>query len=833
MSKLEVKPQFSSKQESLDVRNCAHCGLVVPGALRNASYNKNESSEPETLFCCAGCAFVYDSLHSLGLQRFYGLREQYGDFDATPASQSDTRFEFLDDPKFLELHTQSTSNGFVRVQFYLEGVHCPACVWLVERLTHISQGVNQSRLNFMRKLVDIEFDPDRVSLSELARKLASLGYYPHPATEEHRNGLSRRNNRKLLLRLGVAAVAAANTMLFATSMYQGTFTGIEIRFERLFQWASLLLATPAVFYSATPFYHSALAGLRRGLVHIDLPLAIGILGGFSVSFVNTIIGNPEVYFDSICALIFLLLVGRYVQSLAIARIYNANSTHDGVLPHRAWRVTNDEPREVFAASLCVGDLIHVPCGERVPADGVLLSAEAYLDQAVLTGEARAVRKKSGEEIYAGTRNTTVDIRLRVFAIGEDTRIGTLIQPLQASNNEGIPLGAASSQNVDKVSRYFVICVCLLACFAFFLGYQVSFDEGVSRALALLVVSCPCALALAYPLSCSVAIAQAARAGVFIYNSVLLERILKCRTVFFDKTGTLTKGDMSLEYSWFSESRNDVRMYINELESASRHPIALSLQREFASNDSFEPLLADLQVHVGSGVSGYSRNKERWRIGSQTWAVEEGVVLHEAERALQQCREAALTTVLVCCETECVAVLGLGDSLKLGVREELDSLKKRGLDISLLSGDSPEVVNAVAGQLGIDENSSFGGCSPETKAERIEACRPGVMMIGDGVNDVAALSVADVALGIRGGAEACLKSADAYIADENISGVSALLNIAVGWSRTFRACMIFSLIYNASVSLAAVLGFVSPLVAAVLMPISSLTIVVIAQNARRY
>ncbi len=829
----ELKQIAPVSQDQPDGTSCAHCGLHVPDSLMSASYNSGRGSEAEVIFCCAGCAFVYDSLHSLGLQRFYGIREQYGEFDASPATQSISDFDYLDDERFAALHTKSSSRGFVEVHLYLEGVHCPACVWLVERIPHILTGVYVSRLNFIKKLVSLEFDPTVVSLSEIAKTLASLGYYPHPATEERRNRLARKSNRQLLLRLGVAAVAAANTMLFATSMYQGDFSGIEERFQRLFQWASLLIATPAVIYSATPFYQAALAGLRRRVVHIDLPLALGILGGYCISVINTLTGTREVYFDSICALIFLLLVGRYVQSRAIAKIRDSSNTASGILPHRVWKLVDGQIREAFSASLSVGDIVHVPRDERIPADGTLISEEAFVDQSLLTGESKAVRKEAGDDVYAGTRNGASDIRVSVTSLGDETRIGSLIQPLAASSSEGVVLGASASAYVDAISRYFVVCVCLLACLAFYLGTLADFDEGVSRALALLVVSCPCALALAYPLSCSVAIARAARSGIFVYKNTLLEKILNCHTVFFDKTGTVTRGEMSLEYSWFAEAEKGLSRYIGALERQSQHPIALSLQKTMSEAAITDEVFAETQSFIGKGLSGLCKSGERWRIGSEAWVREEGVVIEgSALSAVHECRELALTTVLLCRGSSCLAVLGLGDSLKPGVAESLASLEKRELRPGLLSGDISPVVHAVAEQLGLDAGMAFGDCSPEDKAEKIADFQPGVIMVGDGVNDVKALAVAEVALGIHGGAEACLQSADAYIADEDISGVPALMGIADRWRRTFRACLLFSLSYNALASLCAVLGYVSPLVAAIIMPISSLTVVLIAQTGRR-
>ncbi|MEM9692370.1 MAG: heavy metal translocating P-type ATPase, partial [Myxococcota bacterium] len=802
---------------------CVHCGLGVP-------VGRPAESDGTGPFCCDGCATVYRVLHDHGLTSYYQLREQVsGDKVRGAATAHDYR-EY-EDPTFTERYVKGGPEE-ASIDFYLEGVHCAACLWLVERLPSLTAGVTEARLDFARSVATVRWDPRQVALSQVARSLDRLGYPPHPTQATIVQEARKREDRKYLIRLAAAGACAGNIMLMAFALYSGAFHGMEERFYVFFRWGSMLLALPAVFWAGAPFFRGAWGALRARTAHMDIPIALGISVGFFSGLVNTIRGVGEIYFDSVATLIFLLLLGRGVQKRQQRWAADAAELRHALTPLHARRVDGDSREErvvdIPVMAIATHDLLEVWPGEVFPADGTLASEFAQVDASVLTGESRPVSVEEGERVSAGTVNLSGQVRMRADATGVETRVGQLMAAVDEAARRKAPIVGLA----DRISGYFVVTVISLAIAVFGFWMWVEPGQAVDRTVALLIVSCPCALGLATPLAIAAALGKAARRGLLIKGGDVFERLAKpCRFVF-DKTGTLTEGGFRIiDWHWRDSISKGAtathRAFVASLEAHSKHPVgraladaepAFHLEVDHALGAGVEIALA---TPLGAGDATVAAG--RWRVGSPAFAGDEADAWSERLRRATSAR--GLTPVMVSREGQVVAVIALGDQLRDDAAASVARLKSWGHETAILSGDDPDAVASVAKTLGVD--SARGGASPEEKLAAVSASTSGgrpVVMVGDGVNDAAALSAASVGVAVHGGAEASLAAADVFITE---AGVAPVLDLVAGARRVLRVVrtnLAFSLVYNVvTVSLAAA-GVIGPLGAAALMPLSSLTVV---------
>jgi Cu2+-exporting ATPase len=789
---------------------CDHCGLPV---------TERGGAGAGPRFCCSACGLAYSIIHEAGLGAYYLHRGQ-ADGASTTRGTGRSYAEY-DDPTFASQHVEATPNG-ARIELFLEGLHCTACVWLVERLGRVVPGVESARLDLGRAALDVRFDPRCVTPSAIARGLDGLGYPPHPSGSARREG-EERGERKLWVRLGVAGALAGNVMLMALALYSGAAS--DPAYAALFRWGSFLLSSVSVFYAGSVFLRGAVAALRTRTPHMDLPVSIGILAGFARSAWNTVFARGEIYFDSISVLIFLLLVGRWLQLRHQRGAARALELIAALAPRAARRVEGARLVEVPAASLAAGDIVEVGADERIPVDGIIVSGRTSVDSSWLTGESLPEERAPGDRVYAGTHNASHTVRLRVEVAGAETRLGRLMQSIEVAQSRRAPIVRLA----DRVAGRFVIAVLGLSVLTFAAWLFVDPSRALDNAVALLVVTCPCALGMATPLAVSAALRRAARGGIFFKGGEFLEVLARPGTIAFDKTGTLTEGRLALA-SFIGES--SVVPLVRAAERRSPHPIGRAL---YAGLTPSTELLADeVNELPGAGVIAQVAGHEV-RVGSA-----EHVASSRADSAgwwhAELTRQVSLGRPAVACSVDGTvrAVASFNDPLRADARSSLDALRAFGYRIALLSGDHELVVESLAPELG-ELVTARGGMSPEDKLAWIEAARRTgpVVMVGDGVNDAAAMSASDVAIAVHGGAEASLVAADAFTTEP---GVSKVLEAVAGARRTLgviRRGIAFSLAYNVVGVLLCMGGWISPLVAAVLMPLSSLTVVTQALRARTF
>jgi len=802
--------EYADASAAAHTVQCSHCGLEAHADARHGADG--------TVYCCAGCETAAAILRGSGLDAsYYALPEPR----TRKVRVTGLSFAEFDHEAFQAAHVRQSPAGLAEVQLYLEGVHCASCVWLVERMPMIVPGAVRAELEVTRAVVTVVWNPKATKLSTLARALDRLGYRPHAYRGRAADVARRAEERAMLTRIGVAGAIAGNVMTIALALYSGLFSGMEAEFERYFRWLSFALVTPAMIWPGRVFFKSAWAALRAGGLHMDVPISLALVVGYGQGAVNTVRGAGPIYFDAVGTLIFLLLLGRYLQHRAQRGAADAAALLGALAPATARVVDGDEVSEIPSEAVLPGMLLEVRAGDTLAADGVVEQGSSSLDLALLTGESAPVTVRVGERVYAGTVNLAAPIRVRVEEAGATSRLGRLLRDVAEGARARPPVVALA----DRMAGGFIAVVLALAALTVMLWWERDPFFAIDNAIALLVVTCPCALAMATPLSFTVAIGRAAAQGILIKGGHALEALTKRGTLFLDKTGTVTEGRLALE-RW---DGSDVRALVLALERYSRHPMATAFAAAWP--DIRIPTADSVREELGNGLEGRV-NGYHVRVGSARWVTKHAVT---PSLASWSALPANLSPVLVAVDGVIVARAGFGDPLRPEARVAVGALQRAGWHVRLLSGDAPSVVQAVATELGIAADHAEGGATPERKRDVVQSARDAatVVMVGDGVNDAAAIAAATVGVAVSGGAEASLAAADVYLAR---GGVASLRDLLDGSTRTMhivRRNMLFALGYNAIGVVLAMMGVIDPLFAAVLMPLSSLTVVLGAWQGRTF
>lgn len=735
---------------------CPHCGTPVEGVA--------------DAFCCAGCEVAFDIIHGAGLERYY-----------------DERTEFAPRPEpvaggWAAAPVDNLPGGLCEARLRVDGLRCASCVWVVERVLEATPGVTHAQVSYATGRAIVRWQPARIDLPRLAQRIAALGYAPRAL------GVESRPDRGLLLRLGVAAFAAMNLMLLHASIYTGWIDTMEPRFLALFQWTALILATPVALWCASPFFAGALSGLRAGVLHMDVPIALGVAIMYVHGVIATLLGH-ETFLDSLGMLVALLLAGRMLEARGRRRAAEAAVSLAASVPHAARRMTPNGIETVPAAEIAVGDTLEVAAGEELAADGVVVGGRGQLRRALLTGEAEPVTIETGQRVEAGTVLVDGSVRVRVAAVGSETLLSRMAAQLEAAADRGAQPTAA-----DRIAPVFTAVTLLVAALAF-TGWTVAAD--VSRAIpvtvAVLVVACPCALALAHPLAAAAGLGAAARRGLLFRSSDALLGMADVDTVMLDKTGTLTAGEMRV-----TAADDDVLRVAAALERNSVHPIARAIVSECSARGIALPFADDVRETPGIGIAGV--------VDGQPWTLRSGGagVVHLRDR------DAAIA-----------GEIRLSDGLRDDAPATVHALHARGIDVVLLTGDHEVAARRMAAAADIDV--VLATRDPEQKAAHIREARAGgrrVLYAGDGLNDGPALAAATVGVAMAGGAASTVLVADGVISSAAIGPILAGFRAADASRRVIRANVRRSVVYNIGAVTAAVAGLVNPLVAAVLMPISS-------------
>jgi Cu2+-exporting ATPase len=785
---------------------CAHCGLPVPEGLLE--------DDAERQFCCSGCHTAFGILHAHGLDSYYGFAERR----EAPVRASGRSYDEFDHPAFVNLYVTALPNGLSRTELYLEGVHCASCVWLVERVPLLVPGVLRAELDVRRSLAVIEWDIATVPLSRIAQSLDMLGYPPHPFRGVARADMRKREDRAMLVRIGIAGAIAINVMLAALALYAGELNTMDASFTRFFRWVSFAITVPAFIWPGRVFFTGAWASWRTRALHMDVPIAIALAAGFVRGAMNTITDSGPIYFDGLALLIFALLVGRFLQQRGQRMAVDAAEELHAIAPSTARIIERDVVRDIPSEALLPGMLLDVRAGESFAADGVVMHGHSSVNAALLTGESRPMSVSVGQMVYAGTLNVESPLRVQVEQAGETSRIAKLMRQVEESAKRRAPI----VQTANRMAGIFTAIVLVAAVTTFVIKSQMSAAHALDDAIALLIVTCPCALALATPLAITVAVGRAARRGMLIKGGDALELLATPGILVLDKTGTLTEGRTALA-AWHGPDW--VKPLVLALEDGSSHPLADGFRRAWSG---LPTATVSASRHVAGGGLEGTVDGHTVRIGSPRFVRESTMSIDESMERVINTLDRTLTPVYVAIDGVLVAIAALGDRVRDDALESLQQLRGRGWRTVMLSGDAQDVVASVGRALAFEAQDAIGGVSPEGKLAFVEQLKATtgrtVVMVGDGVNDAAAIAAAHVGVGVHGGAEACLATADIYLTRP---GLGALVELTEGSRRTLqviRRNIALSIGYNLIGASLAVFGLLTPLIAAILMPTSSITVV---------
>ena len=805
-------PVYNDTPKTQSDSRCLHCGLPNPTA----------SDE----FCCTGCEAIYKTIRGLGLDEFYRYRTIVlsGDAAKAPATPVESKFSELDLPEMLQACTLSELPDRRTVSLRLAGIHCAGCLWLLERLPTFEPGVLSSKVVFGEGKLILTYRPDSTSLSKIAQRLNTLGYPPELPSESLSQARPADADDRMLIRIGVAGFCAANTMMMAVSLFQGMYSGIDEKFGLLFRGVSALVAAPAVFYSAYPFYRSSIAGLRLRRIHVDLPISIAIIAVYLLSVLNTVTGRPDTYFDSVCTLIFLLLIGRYLQSRAIAKAQAASRSAWRLLPLTSKRKTETSTEEVPTKLLRTGDQVVVAAGERIPIDGAVSEGESSVDTSLMTGESKPLAVEPGKDVLAGSLNIERQIIVRAASNGAASRLAALLAKIEEQRG-GRP---QITTLTDRLSTTFVIVVLTVSLLAFAYWSRISVHQALDIMVAFLIVTCPCALGLAAPAALGAAVGRGAAAGVLIKSETAVERLANADTFFFDKTGTLTTGNLELrDTALAGVDEAEAMALIRRLAAISpKHPISRSLLSWAGNLSQTGDGGGETAIVGGRGVE--LREGDRiFRLGSAAWHQKLGAIVPpQAAQLLAQAEDGGDTTVLLSSNEQVIAAFALKDSVTQAANRLIADLRAAGKEVRILSGDNPAAVRTAAAALGLAAGAAEGSLLPEDKAQRVRSLGSRSVFVGDGVNDGLAMQSAGVAISLHGEIEATLEVADMVIPGGDLDRVETALDGSTRTMLSIRRALTVSAGYNLIAGTLALCGLVNPFIAAVIMPASAVSALLI-------
>ncbi|VFM98434.1 MAG: Cu2+-exporting ATPase [Candidatus Kentron sp. G] len=841
---------------------CFHCALPLP----HAGEIVTATIQGETRqFCCHGCKGVSEAIHAAGLEGFYRRTLDDIPLAPPPVPLKDAEVFDLED---VQREYVSCVGEDKEIDLMVEGIHCAACVWLIERSLGQTEGVVQANVNLTTKRLKLRWHDGTVRLSALLGRLGQIGYTALPFDPQAQENRLARENRNLLFRMAFAGFAMMNLMWISIALYAGAD---QSEFRTLFHWAGFALATPTLLYSGFPFFRTAAIGLRHGHLGMDLPIAIGAGVTYLYSLYVTVASPAAgaVYYDTVVNFLFVILIGRYLEAISKRKAVSATQRLLDLQPRAATVMRNDEWSLVSIRSLAAGEVVLVKPGERVPVDGVVTGGSSTVDESLLTGESEPVVKREGGTVSAGTLNIHGALEIRITHLSGETVLGRIIRLVESAG-----AAKASIQRLsDRIVPWFVATTLFLALATFSWWLASGFELALMAATAVLIITCPCAFGLATPMAIAVAAGLGARHGILIKNGGVLETLSGIDHFVFDKTGTLTHGRMTLSavhteiLSWTPgdpggelpacpEPLQPLLARIAALERYSEHPLATAILERAEENAApgTDPgggfAVTNFTYRPGSGIGG-EVDGQTVLIGTAHWLTDHHVSLSPALQAHARRLEGKGTTCLHCAVGgKDMAVMGIEDRLREDAPGLMDALRRFGVRLTLLSGDRETVARAVAEQLVPCANTPFNGrrrpvdegemtviaeVRPEDKhrvISRLQAAGQRVAMVGDGINDAPALAQADVGIALGSGTDVSAESADIVLMHNKLSDLLAANLLARRTLRTIYQNIGISITYNVIMVPLAMAALITPLLAAISMPISSLLVITNAARIRR-
>lgn len=789
--------------------DCFHCGQPIPA---DVQLSVTIDGEPRAM-CCRGCQAVAEAIVANHLEDYYRHRTAPATTPQELVPEALGRLAVYDHPDIQKSFVIDAGEHTREAVLILEGITCAACIWLNER--HLMQlpGVKAVSVNYATHRARIAWDEREISLSRILSEIRLLGYDAHPYNAHAAETLRRQRRSQDLRRLFVAGLASAQVMMFAIALYAGAYYyDMDHGTAQLMRWASLILSIPVVLYSAVPFYRAAWSGLKSRHLNMDVPVSLAVVSGFLGSAWVTWQGEGVVYFDTITMFVFILLASRFLEQGAREKSVEAAENLLKLAPAMATRVRDGRQEVVPVLELAPGDVILARPGEAIAADGVVVEGESSADEALLTGESRPVPKRPGDGVIAASVNLEGPLLVRVTGVGENTVLAGIVRLLDRAQAQKPRL----AQLADRVAGWFTLALLLLA-LATGIGWALVAPERVFEiVLAVLVVTCPCALSIAAPAAIAAASSSLLKRGILLTRGHALETLARVDHVVLDKTGTLTHGRPWLErvipLGRLDEDR--ARVLAASLEQASEHPLAASFLAAVPA-DRLLPVTA-AQNTPGVGVAGTIEGV-RYQLGNAR--------VLETVPPLPADVPPGATVVWLARDGQPLAAFLLGDRLRDEAPALMERLAAMGVAVTILSGDAEPAVRHVAQALGVRDWRAQ--MRPEDKLAALQALQQAgrvVAMVGDGVNDAPVLAAAQVSIAMGGGTQVARSSSDIVLLSENLLDVARALHTGRRAIAVMKSNFAWAVGYNLVALPFAVLGYIPPWVAAIGMSASSLIVV---------
>ena len=798
---------------------CFHCGEI---ALEGNRWCLEIDGQTQTM-CCPACKAVAETIISSGLKDYYRHRTALPEISPQQKrnANSDVREELklYDEPAIQQSFVQHFDNELAEAEAVLviSGISCAACAWLIEHRLSQLKHVISVNLNLTTHRLMVRWLDDEIKLSQIFEEIHQLGYQAHPFSATQAEHQRIQESKTAFRRLVVAGFATMQVMMLAVPLYIGELRGILAQYEVFIRAASMLFATVVVLYSARPFFVAALRDIRTRHLTMDVPVSIAILLAYFASVWSTVNRGPEIYFDSVCMFTFFLLTGRFFEMRARHRMTRAGNNLLDLMPSVAIKSTPEGDLVIPSSDIQVGDLLIIKPGQQIPADGIVESGTSAVDEAALTGEYLPIDKSAGDALIGGTHNVESQILMRVTATGADAELNTIMRLMDRAQQEKPAIAIFA----DKVASRFVAAVLIIASGIAITWWFIDPSQAFWITLAVLVVTCPCALSLATPTALTAATASLREQGFLISKGHVLEGLTQVDRIIFDKTGTLTRGELSLEES--IPAASDISLTSAQalkiaatLEQYSNHPIARAFSSvSYFTTDNIEQVSAQGVKGMLIGIEDH--DDMTYRIGRADFAF--------PQQSLSPPISDDRQWLLLANDQQPLYWFALSDSLRQGASNTIEQLKDWDIKVSILTGDPSAQVEAVATALNIDDVHK--GLSPAQKLEIASAWQQQgerLMMVGDGINDVPTLARADIAVAIGHASDLTQTNADAVITNNRLTTLLHAISKGRKSSRIIRQNIYWALLYNILALPLAATGFIPPWAAAIGMSVSSLIVV---------
>ncbi len=798
---------------------CFHCGEPVPPNLKLFV----EIDKKQQAMCCYGCQAVAEQIIEFGLQDYYRHRTKLPDKPESIVPDTLQKLAVFNNPQVQSEFVSQGDDDSKEAKLIIEGISCPACVWLLESRLATLNGVKQVDVNYSTQRCRINWQENDIALSDILTSINQLGYKALPYNHKQREELYEQERKTQLLRIGIAALFGMQVMMIAIALYFGDATGIEKNYKIFFEWVSLLLTLPVIFFSGRVLFIGALRDIKNKRPGMDIPITLGISIAFVSSIWATIQQSGHVYYDSIVMFVFFILGGRYFEFMSRKKSIAHLDKITSLLPVYATRVKDNNETEVIELnSLKIGDKILVKPGEVIPIDGIVIEGHSSVNESIITGESLPVSKSTGMNVIGGSTNVESPLYIKVHKIGEQTVLSNIARIIDKAGTHK----AKTLLLADKLVSFFIVAVLLIAGFTALYWFQHDPSKWLAITIAVLVVSCPCALSLATPTAMSSAATTLMQYGIAIINTNAIEQLSKANCFVFDKTGTLTEGVLELEHIEIYQKkyqRDEIIRLATSLEHASEHPLAKAINK--AAQQYHPAMVQNIKNFPGEGILGTIDNK-KWLIGTEQFlqqhCEENFNNVHDTKHSLRR--------VLLANDEHIIASLYFTDPVREKSKTLIDELKQQGKHIILMSGDHQDIVKQIATELGIIEYQSE--LKPEDKLENIEQLQKQgktVCMVGDGINDAPAFAKANVAIAMTEASDLTKLNADMLLLNHNIESLITMLKIVNKTNSTLRLNLAWAIGYNLTALPFAIMGFLAPWMAALGMSLSSLVVVI---NATR-